>query len=96
MLMLLALCLLAVFGGLWLFFALFFAVFRVGFWMIGGLIHLIVGGVALLVGGILFLALLPLAGLLLPPFALPLLLVMGLFWLVMRPARPAPVMIRRY
>ena len=96
MAVLLMLCLLAVFGGVWLFFAALWLVFRITFWFVGGLFGLVAFGVSLLVLGIVALVMLPLLGLMLLPFAFPLLLLVGLIWLLTRsPPRPIPVTIRR-
>jgi hypothetical protein len=95
MAVLLMLCLLAVFGGVWLLFATLWLVFRIAFWFVGGLFGLVAFGVSLLVLGIVALVMLPLLGLMMLPFAFPLLLMVGLIWLLTRsPQRPIPVMIR--
>ena len=95
MAVLLMLCLLAVFGGVWLFFAALWLVFRITFWFVGGLFGLVAFGVSLLVLGIVALVMLPLLGLMMLPFAFPVLLVVGLIWLLTRsPPRPIPVTIR--
>lgn len=91
----LMLCLLAVFGGVWLILGALWLVLRIGFWFLGGIIGLTMAGVGLLVMAVLGLALLPLAGLLLLPFALPVLFVVGMVWLLLQLTRPAPVIIRR-
>ena len=94
MAVLLMLCLLAVFGGVWLFFAVLWLMFRITFWFVGGLFGLVATGVSLLVLGIVGLVMLPLLGLIMLPFALPLLLVVGLIWLLTRSAQ-LPLAIRR-
>jgi hypothetical protein len=97
MAVLLMLCLLAVFGGVWLFFAALWLMFRLTFWFVGGLFGLLASGIALLVLGMASLVMLPLLGLmLLLPLAFPLLLVGGLVWMLTRNSyRPIPVTIRR-
>ena len=96
MAVLLALCLLAVFGGVWIFFAALWLMFRITFWFIGGLFGLVAAGVSLLVLGVVGLVMLPLLGLMMLPFAFPLLLLVGLIWLLTRSAqRPIPLAIRR-
>ena len=95
MAVLLMLGLLAVFGGMWLFFAALWLVFRISFWFIGGLFGLLATGISLLVLGIVGLVMLPILGLMMLPFALPLLLIGGLIWLLARsPQRPIPLTIR--
>src|SRR5579872_3994281 len=88
-----ALLMLCLFGflGLYLFFwvlglvfKLVFGILGAVFGLFGGLFALAAAGTAFLVTGILGLCLLPLAGLLLLPFALPVLFVAGLVWLLMR------------
>jgi len=92
----LMLCLLAMFGGFWLFLGAIWLVFRIGFWILGGVLGFIMAGVGLLVMAVVGLALLPLAGLILLPFALPVLFLAGLVWLLTGPHyRPAPIIIRR-
>ena len=83
----LMLCLLAAFGGLWLFLALLWGALRIGFWLVGAVLGLIVGGAALLAAVVVALALLPVAGLLMLPLALPLLLLLALVWWLARPSR---------
>jgi len=96
MAVLLLLCLLAVFGGVWLFFAVLWLMFRITFWFVGGLLGLVAAGVSLLVLGIVGLVMLPLLGLMMLPFALPLLLIVGLIWLLTRsPQRPLALPARR-
>ena len=96
MAVLLMLCLLAVFGGVWLFFAVLWLMFRITFWFVGGLLGLVAAGVSLLVLGVFGLVMLPLLGLMMLPFAFPLLLVVGLVWLLTRSQhRPIPLAIRR-
>jgi hypothetical protein len=95
MAVLLLLCLLAVFGGFWIFFAALWLMFRITFFVIGGLIGLVAGGVALLVAGVLGLVMLPLLGLMVLPFFLPVLLVAALIWALTRPPqRHVPITIR--
>jgi hypothetical protein len=91
---LLMLCLLAAFGGVWLILAAVWMVFRVGFWFLGGIMGFIMAGVGMLVLAVLGLALLPVAALLVLPFAVPMLLLGGLVWLLTAPPRPV-VIIRR-
>jgi len=92
MTVLLLLCLLAMFGGVWLLFATLWLVFRITFWFIGGVIGLVVTSVALLVLG---LVMLPVLGLMMLPFFFPLLLVVGVIWLLTRHTpRHVPVTIR--
>ena len=98
MAVLLMLCLLAVFGGVWLLFAALWLAFRIIFWFVGGLFGLMAAGVTLLVLGIVAMVMLPLLGLMMLPFAFPLLLVVGLVWLLTRNShgyRAIPVTIRR-
>lgn len=95
MALLLLFCLLAVFGGFWIFFAVLWLMFRITFFVIGGVIGVIVGGVALLVAGLLGLVMLPLLGLVVLPFFFPLLLVAALVWALTRhPQRHVPITIR--
>ncbi len=93
---LLLLGVLAVFGGLWFFFAMLWLMFRITFWFIGGLFGLIAAGVTLLVLSAVGLLMLPILGLMMLPLAFPLLLVVGLIWLLTRsnPPRALPVTIR--
>ena len=98
MAVLLMLCLLAVFGGVWLLFAALWLVFRIAFWFVGGLFGLMAFGITLLVLGLVALVMLPLLGLMMLPFAFPLLMLAGLIWLLTRNShgyRPIPVTIRR-
>ena len=96
MAVLLMLCLLAVFGGVWLLFAALWLTFRIAFWFVGGLFGLVATGVTLLVLGVVALVMLPLLGLMLLPFAFPLLMLVGLVWLLTRNTyRPIPVTVRR-
>ena len=86
-----ALLILCLFGfmGLYLFFwtlglvfKLVFGILGAVFGLFGGLFALAAVGTVFMVTGILGLCLLPLAGLFLLPFALPVLFVMGLVWLL--------------
>ena len=98
MAVLLMLCLLAVFGGVWLLFAALWLTFRIAFWFVGGLFGLMAAGVSLLVLGIVAMVMLPVLGLLMLPLAFPLLMLAGLVWLLTRNShsyRPIPVTIRR-
>jgi hypothetical protein len=83
--------LVAILGSLWLVGSLLGFVFKLVFGLIGGVFSLVGGLLALFVGGALMLVMLPVFALMLLPLLLPVLLVVGIVWLIVRAARrPAP------
>ncbi|MEO7149491.1 MAG: hypothetical protein ABIY40_06115 [Rhodanobacteraceae bacterium] len=90
--------LLVVFGVFWLFAALIGAVFKLIFGLIGGFFGVfgaIFGGFFAVLGiGIGALVVVPIVLFALLPLALPVLILAGLIWLIVRTARPAPAPIR--
>ena len=85
-----------VLGALWLAGSLIGLVFKLVFGLIGGVFALIGGLLALFGSGAVMLALLPMFALALLPALMPLLLVVGLVWLVVHASRrpqvqPQPV-----
>jgi hypothetical protein len=83
--------LIAVIGSLWLAGAVLMLVLKLVFGVIGGVFSIIGGVVALLLGGAVLLAMLPVFAFMLLPLCLPLLLVAGVVWLIVRATRrPVP------
>lgn len=82
--------LIAVLGGLWLAGSVLMLMFKLVFGVIGGVFSILGGLFALVVGGAVMLALLPVFAFMLLPLCLPLLLVAGVVWLIVRAARPRP------
>jgi hypothetical protein len=83
-------------GFLWLAASLVGFVFKLAFALVGGVIGLLAGMLGLLIGGLTLLLIAPVVALALLPVALPVLLLMGLVWLVVRASRrpavaPAPI-----
>lgn len=87
--------LMLVLGGLFLAGSMIGLVFKLFFGLIGGLFSLIGGLVALVVGGAVMLALLPLFALALIPMLMPLLLVVGVVWLIVHMANRPQVQTQR-
>lgn len=80
--------LVAVLGSLWLLGSLLGFVFKLVFGLIGGVFSLVGGLLALVFGGVVMLAMLPVFALMMLPLLLPVLLVAGIVWLIVRAARP--------
>ena len=85
-----------VLGSLWLAGSLVLLMFKLVFGLVGGLFSLFAALIALFVGGLVTLALLPVFALALIPMLMPLLLIGGLVWLIVRAAnrpqaQPQPV-----
>lgn len=74
-------------GFVWLAASLVGFVFKLAFALVGGVIGLLAGMLGLLIGGLTLLLIAPVVALTLLPVALPVLLLMGLVWLVVRASR---------
>ncbi|HET6553855.1 MAG TPA: hypothetical protein VFG49_09985 [Dyella sp.] len=90
--------LLMLFVGLWLAVALVGAVFKLTFVLIGGLFHLIGAVLGLVFGGLALMIIAPVIALALLPLFFPLLLLVAIVWAIARasrrPAEPAPATVR--
>jgi hypothetical protein len=79
-----------VFAALWLAAATIGVVFKIAFTLIGGIFSIIGALIGLVVGGAMLLVLAPLFALALLPAALPILLLVGAIWLIVRATRSTP------
>jgi hypothetical protein len=78
---------------LWLMGAVVGAVFKLVFGLIGGVFTIIGGALGILFGGVALLVIGPIVALAMLPALLPLLLVAGLVWLIVRATRKPPVIV---
>ncbi|HEY4144896.1 hypothetical protein [Pinirhizobacter sp.] len=82
-----------VLGMLWLMGAVVGAVFKLIFGLIGGVFTIIGGLLGIVFGGVALLVIGPLVALAMLPALLPVLLVAGLVWLIVRATRKPPVIV---
>ncbi|HEY9133151.1 MAG TPA: hypothetical protein VIM98_15465 [Dyella sp.] len=76
--------------GLWFAAAVIGVVFKIAFTLIGGIFSVIGALIGLVVGGIMLVVLAPLFALALLPAALPILLLAGAIWLIVRATHSTP------
>lgn len=81
-------------GALWLMGSLIGAVFKLVFGLIGGVFTLIGGLIGIVFGGVALLVIGPLVLLAMLPALLPVLLVVGLIWLIVRATRRPVVVVQ--
>lgn len=90
--------LLMLFVGIWLAVALVGAMFKLTFVLIGGLFHLVGAVLGLVFGGLALMIIAPVVALALLPLCLPVLLLVAIVWAIARaahrPSQPAPATVR--